>query len=393
MRKTTIAAMTVLAGLFAAQGALAQEIVFVGEKCPLTVLTEYPAQVTETEEETETETEAAEAEAAEAEETESEETGIVNIEAETINLLGMVGNDYAAVVCEDGLRGFVARTELEEKVIAFDLDELPAVDSWEDLTVGSNGDTVMQAQEMLIELSFLNGKADGKFGNQTAGAVKAFQEAAESEEEEESDAESESEAGPKTEASGVIDCFTWLLLLEEVQNPEPVETPYPPVFTAQDKFASIYDSVADQAALDQYVDPQWRFSYDVFEGTGEIAGKDSLLASWQDETGRAIDRLAIDLSETVYVSRNESGTVDVLPSLKVTTTGAYRPGVKAILVRAGSQVAELPCLFATGRVEGADVKETAIVPLTEEAEELLAGDQQVTVRIKGGTRDFDLTIN
>jgi len=44
------------------------------------------------------------------------------------------------------------------------------------LSVGSKGDDVVALQQKLIQYGFLSGKADGAYGNQTAKAVKAFQE-------------------------------------------------------------------------------------------------------------------------------------------------------------------------------------------------------------------------
>ena len=44
------------------------------------------------------------------------------------------------------------------------------------LAVGSKGDEVVALQQKLIQFGFLNGKADGAYGNQTSKAVKAFQE-------------------------------------------------------------------------------------------------------------------------------------------------------------------------------------------------------------------------
>ena len=45
------------------------------------------------------------------------------------------------------------------------------------LKQGMKGDDVAELQTLLIQLSFLTGKADGDFGSKTAAAVKAFQEA------------------------------------------------------------------------------------------------------------------------------------------------------------------------------------------------------------------------
>jgi len=46
---------------------------------------------------------------------------------------------------------------------------------WTTLRKGDEGDTVKQLQEALIQLGYLSGKPDGKYGAQTVAAVKAFQ--------------------------------------------------------------------------------------------------------------------------------------------------------------------------------------------------------------------------
>ena len=47
-----------------------------------------------------------------------------------------------------------------------------------ELKKGSKGEEVKALQQRLIELGFLNGKADGDYGNKTAKAVSAFQKSA-----------------------------------------------------------------------------------------------------------------------------------------------------------------------------------------------------------------------
>ena len=60
---------------------------------------------------------------------------------------------------------------------------------WEPLARGAKGEVVVQLQEQLIELGFLDGKADGSFGPKTEAALIAFQAAAELEETGVADAE------------------------------------------------------------------------------------------------------------------------------------------------------------------------------------------------------------
>lgn len=50
--------------------------------------------------------------------------------------------------------------------------------SFEPLSRGSKGDSVMKLQQRLVDLKYLSGKVDGDFGGGTESAVKAFQKAA-----------------------------------------------------------------------------------------------------------------------------------------------------------------------------------------------------------------------
>ena len=53
----------------------------------------------------------------------------------------------------------------------------PAARAYEDSTLynGSRGEEVREIQQALIDLGYLNGSADGVFGNKTENAVRAFQ--------------------------------------------------------------------------------------------------------------------------------------------------------------------------------------------------------------------------
>ena len=53
----------------------------------------------------------------------------------------------------------------------------PTASTWTTLRPGMSGDKVKQLQENLIQLGYLSGKPDGKYGDDTTAAVKAFQKA------------------------------------------------------------------------------------------------------------------------------------------------------------------------------------------------------------------------
>ena len=83
----------------------------------------------------------------------------------------------------------------------------------------------------------------------------------------------------------------------------------------------------------------------------------------------------------------------MIPALSVESVGAYRPYVKDVLVRNGNDVETLPTLVKTGALNGLDVAETAIVPLTDEAAALLEQGSGTVLRIEGSGRTYDLALN
>ena len=65
-----------------------------------------------------------------------------------------------------------------KKMIAFALAMLLAmafVSAFADFQLGSKGDAVAELQQRLIELGYLDGEADGIFGEKTETALIAFQ--------------------------------------------------------------------------------------------------------------------------------------------------------------------------------------------------------------------------
>ena len=352
----------------------AQEIAIIGKKCPLTFISDragYEAMLAE----------AGASEEGVSEEGVSEEgaaDAAANLPCRTemvdhLDVLGTLDGQYA-VALYDREKVLVPLSEVAEKLPAVNTDELPSAQNWSNLGRGSSGELARTLQQMLIDGGYLEGQADGAFGGMTAEAVAAFQTAA------------------GMEATGEADLYTFFALCEEAAGGmNAIETEYPPVFTVEEKFAAICADAADPTALEAYLDPEWKFSYDVFDGVGEIS-RGVTYGSYSDET-RPIDRISIDVREVVYVARNEAGEVDVIPALSVESVGAYRPYVKDVLVRNGNDVETLPTLVKTGALNGLDVAETAIVPLTDEAAALLEQGSGTVLRIEGSGRTYDLALN
>lgn len=365
IRTLTAAASAVMVLLAGQQAVFAQEVVLSGEKCPLTVISDLTAYAEAGEATAETESGAEAASGAEA--------PSATVELDSLNILGILNDQYAAVTYEGG-RGFVPLEEIAERIPAVNTDALEHVENWTDIGRGSSGEQAREVQENLIALSYLTGEADGVYGGMTAEALAQFQTAS------------------GLEATGTADVFTWFMLHEAAGgSPEAIETAYPPVFKPEEKFAEIIDSVQDASVLEQYLDPVYKFSFDVFSGTGEITDGTEL-GSFTDES-RPIDRINMLVRRIAYVYRNEAGEIEVVPAISVTSEGAYRPYVTSIIVRSGVKTAELPLLSAVGGIEGTNVTEEAVVPLTEEAEALLSEPEGVVLRIAGSSKNYDVTLS
>lgn len=365
IRTLTAAASAVMVLLAGQQAVFAQEVVLSGEKCPLTVISDLTAYAEAGEAAAETESGAEAASGAEA--------PSATVELDSLNILGILNDQYAAVTYEGG-RGFVPLEEIAERIPAVNTDALEHVENWTDIGRGSSGEQAREVQENLIALSYLTGEADGVYGGMTAEALAQFQTAS------------------GLEATGTADVFTWFMLHEAAGgSPEAIETAYPPVFKPEEKFAEIIDSVQDASVLEQYLDPVYKFSFDVFSGTGEITDGTEL-GSFTDES-RPIDRINMLVRRIAYVYRNEAGEIEVVPAISVTSEGAYRPYVTSIIVRSGVKTAELPLLSAVGGIEGTNVTEEAVVPLTEEAEALLSEPEGVVLRIAGSSKNYDVTLS
>lgn len=352
--------------------AMAQEIIFTGEPAPLTVYPSYTS-------------------TAENEDAEGVAVGVQNL-----HVLGGIsaGEEtvlYAAVMIPNAntdieteteaeaeespwITGYVLASEIMEKVPALSFSELPSVTGWTDLGQGAAGDFVITAQEDLIQLSFLDGTADGRYGPGTAGAVSAFQK----------------ENGlPDT---GVIDVVTYFYLEEQTKELEPLETPYPPVYTVEDKFDDIMDDMEDTSVLEPFVTPEWSYSFDAFEGEGLIT--DGTVLGIYEDNSRPVDTISLTVSPVMKVKREDTGMISVYPILQVKSSGAYRPYVKSIILKAGNAVCELGDSVLSGTLVGTQVEEIAEIPVSLESIGKLADSEEtpLEIRVKGNSRTYDLEV-
>lgn len=252
--------------------------------------------------------------------------------------------------------------ELEEKVPALDFSILPSVDGWENLAVGNSGIRVQDLQETLISLGFMEGIIDGIFGQRTEASVKAFQESV------------------GVEPTGVVNLGTWFLMKDG--STEPLVVSYPPVFTVEEKFASIIDIVSDPAILECFLDSSWKFNYDEYEGTGAIR-KDLDIEPYV-ESEPAVNRIKVGLELVVYIVEGE-----LIPAILVHSTGAYRPYIQSAKINCDGTYAELQKLFSENEIRGIDIIEDTYLPITEEAGQAITEAESMKIRLHGTSHSYD----
>ena len=403
MRKTIIAALIAGASLtLTTTAVMAQEVQFTGEKCPLTIITNLAAYesgdysiVYETEtasaadSSADGETVAAagedQAQAQGQEQTQDEEPAVMVYSLSSINVLGVVNENYVAVTYADNKTGYALTEELQENVPALHLENLESVNDWTDVGRGSGGERTVAVQQALSDLKLLEGNVDGAFGNGTASSVEAFQK----------------KCGLKE--TGVVDAATYFLLMAEtgkgnaMSQSEALVTAYPPVYKVEDKFAAICYDVEDPDDLKAFLDPVWKFEYDVFEGEGRIDyTKEGINLGAIDSGSRFIDKLHLEGNVHVEVQRGENNVVSLIPVLEINTLGSYRPYIQSATLKSGLSVCELECVYTEGGLSGIDSTEKAWLLLNEDIAGLLTSNSstdELVLRIHGLHQDYDMDLS
>ena len=86
--------------------------------------------------------------------------------------------------------------------------------------------------------------------------------------------------------------------------------------------------------------------------------------------------------------------ISVYPILQVKSSGAYRPYVKSIMLKAGNAVCELGGSVLSGTLVGNQVEEIAEIPVSLECFGKLTSSEEASleIRVKGNSRTYDLEV-
>ena len=335
------ALLALAAAVFMAIPAFAQDVTIVGPPCTFHVWSSLEEDAVETEK-----------------------------EVEHFQLFGRAGEDRMLIRTEEEDE-YILKEELQNLLPELDCDAYPQVEDVQTFSQGASGDSVKPLQQTLADLGYLSGKVDGDYGRGTAEAVRKFQE------------------DHSLEVTGDADLYTMLLItaigggMEE--SLEVISKGYD---SPAEKFPQIADKT--EADLEAFMEPKWRFRFDVFTQTGTIDPSIKLGSFSVEEP--AIDQIEGDLSLKVLVRKEEaSGLFVLVPAIEVKTTGAYRPYIQGAVL-AGEDVLELGDAEKTGKAEGVKLLETADISLTKEAVEMLKSGSVQSIRLLGKNISYDIDV-
>ena len=266
---------------------------------------------------------------------------------------------------------YAEKEELQSVLPMLDCDQFPVVEEVDPINPGTRGDSVEALQEALDSLGLLEGKIDLAYGEKTRIAVQKFQE----------------ERG--LEATGQADLYTMLLITQINDGiEEEIDLSANAEQSPEDKFEAIFDKT--DADLEPFMEKEWRFRYDEFEESGFIDPSIGLGSFEVEEP--AIDQIKGELAIKVVIKKDsDTNTFTLVPAITVETEGAYRPFVKGIVL-VGDDTIRIEDGTGTGEVDGVILKESAYIPLTMEAMELLETGSVHDVRLLGQNTNYDIEV-
>ncbi len=264
----------------------------------------------------------------------------------------------------------VAREDMETLLPQLDLNSFPDVTGSSPIQAGSPQDEVRVVQEQLAATGFLDGAADGIFGQGTSSAIRGFQTA------------------HGLNDTGIADLATQLALQSAAAGTLDtlLEVMYPSEITVENRFGELAGKI--DANLENYLDPSLKFTYDVFEGRGSL---DPGIAVGSYEVWEpAIDMLSFGAAVKIMLIRAEGeDKVSMIPSLTVDSRGAYRPYIQEAVLQSGVDVCTLKGAVITGSLDGTTLTESAYIPLTEEAASFVREHEEINIRIKGKNENYE----
>lgn len=272
------------------------------------------------------------------------------------------GRQYFNVDASD-LRGVLAALAPEQ------LAALGTVGTLETLERGARGEEVRRFQEALRTLGYLQGSADGDFGNGTENAINAFQEAL------------------GVEPTGAADELLQLLALSMAAEPVPVDV------SSADPTA-VYAPIASRVKVNMQpiYDSGLSFEYDDMTGKGFIT--DGTVVECDASGDADIDRYQLSLRFGLLV-RDNVDEVTVVPAAEIRCLCVRRPVIGELILKSGSFRGSADIEELETALDGVNTVEKGFAVLTDDMIEALADaavNGELKLRIGGRYNTFDVQV-
>ncbi len=287
----------------------------------------------------------------------------------TVNSLQLLGKNadgtYLIYVNEKFMS---ADSEGLDGIAAFiNESELASVADLEPLANGSKGDAVAALQTALKKLDYLNGSADGNFGNMTMLALQAFQ------------------TDHGLEPTGEADACQQLLIRSMGSDVFMFDSSMDP----NERF-SVLEGRTD-VNLEALYKSSLTMDYDSMEGTGFISDDNKLTFDASGDTD--IDQAKFTLRYGFDVTEQNSGEFTVVPVFKFRCLCARRPVMQNVILKVGDKRCKLSMSNVENSLSGAKSVENGILELDKEALEVLSkiiGGNDLQIRVEAKYKTFDM---
>ena len=289
------------------------------------------------------------------------------VEAEEIVLLLRLANGRIQVYT-DGVIGYIEPVQLAAVYSDLNADSLPLGDELATIDANSDRDTIRRLQQTLADSGYLQGAADGLFGNMTRNALISFQ--------------TDHGLAP----TGTADATTQQLLFTLAEAPHTVLLYSDP----SEQFNAIKDRT--EANLEPLIGAGLSFEYDDITGSGFISNGNQVVFGTESS---GIDGCMITVRFGFEVSES-GGKVNVKPIARIHASAVRRPMLQKMYYKSGVTRINGKTSGTTNGVAGSKSVEDCKIALNDAAKALLASvadNGELKLRIEGKYASYDAEVS
>ena len=142
--------------------------------------------------------------------------------------------------------------------------------------------------------------------------------------------------------------------------------------------------------LDNFTDSSWKFTYDAFDRCGTISK--IIDEEAYVNNGRSIERITIKLGLAIYLQADETGAINTIPALYISSSGAYRPYIRSATLNTDGIASDLAAVGSDYNINILEIDEETYLEFTAETLEQLAKASDVAIRLRGSGNNYDIDL-